>query len=59
MGNTEPIESKYTFINKVGKSVISYVFVSEGILSNLVDFRIGNEASYAIVSQNRKYNGEN
>jgi hypothetical protein len=32
-----------TFINQAGKSVTDNVVVSEGLISNLVEFRIGNE----------------
>jgi hypothetical protein len=31
------------FINQAGKSVIDYAVVSEGLINNLVEFKIGNE----------------
>jgi hypothetical protein len=37
----EDMKGKYTFVNQLGKSVIDYALMSEGILRNLVDFRIG------------------
>jgi hypothetical protein len=36
-------KGEYTFISQAGKSVIDYAVVSEGLINNLVEFRIGNE----------------
>jgi hypothetical protein len=37
----EDTKGKYMFVNQLGKSVIDYALMSEGILRDLVDFRIG------------------
>jgi hypothetical protein len=39
----EDAKGEYTFVNQLGKSVINYALMSEGILRDLVDFRIGME----------------
>jgi hypothetical protein len=33
----------FTFINQLGRSVMDYTLVSEGLIGNLIDFRIGTE----------------
>lgn len=35
-------KGEYTFFNQTGKSTIDFVLVSESLLSNLIEFRIGN-----------------
>jgi hypothetical protein len=34
---------EFTFINQLGRSVIDYAVVSEGLMGNLIDFKIGTE----------------
>jgi hypothetical protein len=34
---------EFTFINQLGRSVVDYVLVSEGLIGNLIDVRIGAE----------------
>jgi hypothetical protein len=36
-------KGEYTFINQAEKSVVDYALSSEGLISNLVEFRIGSE----------------
>lgn len=39
----EDTKGEYTFVNQKGKSVVDYSAMSEGILRDLMDFRIGTE----------------
>jgi hypothetical protein len=39
----EDMKGEYTFVKQLGKSVIDYALMSEVILRDLVDFRIGTE----------------
>jgi hypothetical protein len=34
---------EFTFINQLGRSVIDYTLVLEGLIGNLIDFKIGTE----------------
>lgn len=37
-------KGEYTFINQAGKSVIHYALVYGGLISNLVEFSMGDES---------------
>jgi hypothetical protein len=39
----EDMTGEYTFVNQLGKSVIDYALISESILRDLVNFKIGTE----------------
>jgi hypothetical protein len=36
-------KGEFTFVNRLGKRVIDYALVSENILGNVLDFRVGSE----------------
>jgi hypothetical protein len=39
----EDIEGEFTFVSQTGKSVVDYALKSEGLLLDLVDYRVGEE----------------
>jgi hypothetical protein len=41
MENLDDTRGYFTFINKLGSSVIDHVLASEGLINNILDLRLG------------------